>query len=59
VAGADVTHLLDSDTAMRVGLRRQLADLAECRDQAVGRVVALDRMIADVRLRLEQAEAKR
>jgi hypothetical protein len=54
-----VTHLLDSDTAMRVGLRRQLADLAECRDQAVGRVVALDRMIADVRLRLEQAEAKR
>lgn len=59
MAGADVSHLLDSDTAMRVGLRKQLEELAQIRTQVVARVAAIDKQIIDVRLRLERAEAKR
>ena len=54
-----MNRYLDSDTAMRVGLRRQLVELADCRAKAVERVHAIDRLIADVRLRLEQAEASK
>ena len=54
-----MSRLLDSDTAMRVGLRQQLEDLARLRSEVVARVAGIDKQIHEVRRRLADAELKR
>ena len=47
---------VDTDTAQRVGLRRQLAELAEHRAALVARLACIDKMIEAALQRLKAAE---
>jgi hypothetical protein len=50
-----VKGTVNTETAMRIGLRRQLADLADQREQTVSRLAYLDDTIAETLARLRVA----
>ena len=54
-----MSHLVDSDTAMRIGLRNRLDELAEERQRLLSQLMYIERTIKETLDAVNMAEGRR